>query len=78
MYIINTIISINTIHEIDVEGGPFHGMTSSRYRDVRPLQHPVGASCMDATPDVVDPSKRTVCAGYTARPPRSTVRQVEI
>lgn len=35
------------------------------YRDFRPLENTVGATCMDATPELVDPSKRTVCAGYT-------------
>ncbi|CAK9111108.1 unnamed protein product [Durusdinium trenchii] len=36
------------------------------YRDIRPLHSAkVGATCLDATPELVDPSKRTVCVGYT-------------
>ena len=35
------------------------------YRDYRPLHNTVGATCMDATPELVDPSKRTVSVGYT-------------
>jgi len=36
------------------------------FRDARPLANAtVGATCLDATPEIVDPSKRTVCVGYT-------------
>ncbi|CAE7195360.1 CFAP44 [Symbiodinium natans] len=36
------------------------------FRDPRPLANAgVGATCMDATPELVDPSKRTLCVGYT-------------
>ncbi|CAJ1397957.1 unnamed protein product [Effrenium voratum] len=36
------------------------------FRDARPLANAdVGATCMDATPEIVDPTKRTICVGYT-------------